>query len=341
MQNNIPLFYGRPSALGQIMTNARGKSNEQVYQELLSSIKEDRKSINSIEKPCAVKYNKAVQDLHDTQQNMLTVDKKDKELLKSMKENEKSLKSTVKEIEKNMKSYFNARSKITNKLVKLREMEETRDKPNLSKTCISYVEKWMKEQLYGIEISFSNKYTKKGIELEDASIEYISKVFGWENVEKNTKKESNAWIKGECDIKIGKKFGADVKNSYSHDTFPLFDEEIPTDGYELQLQGYADLYGFERLRLVYVLMDATEEMIDDEARKEMYKRNLPEVTEELFNEVAQRMTYSHLPDELRVKWWDFERDNDKINSIHVRVEEIRLYIDKYTNFNELYAKLKK
>ena len=45
-------------------------------------------------------------------------------------------------------------------------MTNSRKKGELSKTAQSYLKKCLKEELYDTRITFSNKYTEKGIEME-------------------------------------------------------------------------------------------------------------------------------------------------------------------------------
>lgn len=204
----------------------------------------------------------------------------------------------------------------------------------LSKTAISVVETWMNENLYERKHEFSSKYTEKGNECEDDSIAFASKVYGWGEVKKNTETKVNNWFIGTCDVNMGV-LGVDIKNSWSEKTFPLYQKEIPNKSYIWQLQGYADLFGFELLELVYTLMDAPEWLIEQEARKQQRILRLDDLELELYQEVKRKMTYSNLPDFLRIKKFDFERDFNMINEARNRVELVNDYIENDTDFFEL------
>lgn len=204
----------------------------------------------------------------------------------------------------------------------------------LSKTTIAHVELWMKECLYDRRQKFSNKYTEKGNECEADSIEFASKVYGWGDVKKNEVTKQNEWFIGTCDIDRVK-IGSDVKNSWSENTFPLFATEPPNKDYVWQLQGYADLYGFEKLELIYTLMDAPEWLVEQEARKQQRILRLDDLELELYEEVKRKMTYSDLPDFLRIKKFDFKRDNDMINEARCRVDLINKWIEEETDFYTL------
>ena len=211
--------------------------------------------------------------------------------------------------------------------------EPQRKTDKLSKTCISHVEEWMKEALYDRRQTFSSKYTEKGNECENDSIEFASKYFGWGDVKKNTEKRENEWFIGTCDINRNK-VGGDIKNSWSEKTFPLFQNEVTNKDYIWQLQTYADLYSFDHLELIYTLMDAPEWLIESEARKQQCILRLDDLEAELYGEVKKSMTYSDLPDFLRIKKFDFDTDLDKINQARCRVDLINDWIENDTDFYE-------
>ena len=50
-----------------------------------------------------------------------------------------------------------------------------------SKTCLSYVHSWIKEQpeFYNRRYEFKSKYTEKGNICEDEGIKFAAKYFGW------------------------------------------------------------------------------------------------------------------------------------------------------------------
>lgn len=192
----------------------------------------------------------------------------------------------------------------------------------LGETGLSYLKEWVKEQLYSRERSFYSKYTDKGNSVEQSSIDYVSDFFGWGVVRKNEERFSNKWIEGTPDLILSTTV-EDVKNSWDCFTFPLFDKEPPKDDYEYQLQSYMDITGKSKAGLIYILMDAPEHLIDSEAWNEAKSRGEMEVSLDLHDEVRQRMTYSNLPDDLRIKRFEINRDETIIKKIHDRVDECR------------------
>lgn len=169
----------------------------------------------------------------------------------------------------------------------------------LSETTKSYVYDWLKEQIYGYRKDISgSKYIQKGLMVEDAAIEYA---FG-EHAKKNEEYFEDDFFTGTPDLILGDKI-VDIKSSWSCDTFPLFEQEIPTKGYELQLQVYMHLTGLKNAQLVYVLMNTPEDI-----------------------EWEQPRCYDHLDVKYRIKSYDVEYNPQIIEDIQQRVLNIREFI---------------
>lgn len=200
---------------------------------------------------------------------------------------------------------------------------------NLSKTCLTYVYDWIKSQpeFYGKSVNFSSKYTVKGNLCENDSIKFASDYFGWGEVKKNEAELSNEYFTGTPDIILPKSI-EDIKNSWSQKTFPLFEKEIPIDGYGWQLQGYMALDNKDQAGLVYTLMDAPESIIDKEARNKAYELGLDEVDFDLFEEIREQLSYSQYADDLRIKRFFLDKDQNAIDRAYERVELIRKFIAK-------------
>jgi hypothetical protein len=175
--------------------------------------------------------------------------------------------------------------------------------PELPTGVKTYVQNWLKEQLYGQRIEFSNKYTKKGWDVEDDSINYLG------DYEKNEEYFENDYMCGTPDI-ITDDMIRDVKNSWDYSTFPLFETKLPNKDYFYQLQGYMVLTGKTKGSVDYMLMDTPE---DDS------------------------LTYNHLGRPLRIKSFAVERDNDFMFEVARRVGLCREYIDRILSTDMLEA----
>jgi hypothetical protein len=198
----------------------------------------------------------------------------------------------------------------------------------LSGTCKSYLEEWVKSEVYNRNKEISNKYMDKGNECESDAIEFVSNVLGWDFAVKNEQFYRDEHFTGTPDILIGDSV-EDIKCSWDCFTFPLFDKELPNKKYFYQLQGYMALTGKKTGGINYCLMDASEDLINKECKKRSYSEgNGGKVSAELYDEVRSKMIYSNLPKELRHKRFEVKRDEDVIKLIRERVELCRIYINE-------------
>lgn len=203
-------------------------------------------------------------------------------------------------------------------------------KPELSSGAKTYCQKWLKESI-GMynrrNDKSSNSKTEKGLIVEDHAIDFIAEAFGLGFLLKNEKKEENDYMKGCCDVDVpSHSLIIDNKSSWDYDTFPIFDKKIDNSGYEKQLQGYMELYDRENALLVYTLMDTPENIIKREASSYCYKMGYGELTKEIYDEFVDKMTYSNLPKELRIKKFSIKRDREFIKKVENRVKMCRKYL---------------
>jgi len=193
----------------------------------------------------------------------------------------------------------------------------------LGKTGESYLQQWVKEQLYGRKKIMTNKYVEKGLIMEDESLDYVADNLGYGILVKNEKFFSNEYFTGTPDV-ILKDHIIDVKNSYDCFTFPLFENDIPNKDYIYQAQIYMDLVGLDSYKLIYTLMDTPEHQIEKD-----FKWNNTKQLE--YKEFKKDYIYNSLKPELRIKVFDIKRDEKIINTIKQRVIESREYINKLIN----------
>lgn len=182
-------------------------------------------------------------------------------------------------------------------------MTEPRSKSEtLSQTCISYLEQWVKEQLYNTKKQVNSKYLTKGHEVEIEAIEYYAEVKNLGFVLKNQDYFENEFITGTPDL-ITQFTVYDFKSSWDCFTFPLFETKVDKN-YEAQLQGYMNLTQLKTAKLVYTLQNTPDELQWDEP-----------------------IDYSIYPDYLRIKEFEIEYDPEFIERVKNRVIECRNYIE--------------
>jgi hypothetical protein len=204
-------------------------------------------------------------------------------------------------------------------------MTEPRSKSEvLSQTAKSYIEDLFNELEFGYRKEFSSRYTDKGLEMEDEAIQFASEQFDWDFVVKNTERFTNDYITGEPDINTDNLL-ADIKCSWSLDTYPMFEADLKNKDYYWQLQGYMWLTGKTEAELVYCLMNTPLQIVEDEVRRAHWKAGLIDEDIDLRHEVQTKHNYDNIPSKLRVKRYIIERDEKAIEKIIEKVEIAREY----------------
>ena len=199
----------------------------------------------------------------------------------------------------------------------------------LGKTGETYCKDWLKGQIYNRQRDISNKYTQKGNEVEDNSIDFVCEQLGLGFVLKNEKFFENEFMQGTPDIILQNEI-IDVKNSWDTHTFPLFEDELPNIDYYHQAQVYMDLVGRDNYRVVYVLSDTPLHLIEKEAFYYCKNNGYDELDMEIYNQFIAKMTYSDIPNELKIKVFEIKKDQGIIDKIKLRVIECRNFIKTLT-----------
>ena len=186
----------------------------------------------------------------------------------------------------------------------------------LSQTTISYLQDWKKEQIYGRHKKIESKYLDKGILSENDAIEFISIYYpNLPLLIKNEQYFENEFITGTPDLNLPDEI-IDIKCSWDCFTFPFFDTELPEKNYDWQLQGYFDLTGKSKGRIIYVLLDTPMELVEREIRFNPDKED----------EIIAFHSYGNIPDKYRIKCFNVLRNDQDIEAIKQRVEECRNYL---------------
>lgn len=229
-------------------------------------------------------------------------------------------------------------------------------KVGLSQTAINHLKEIHRENIFCRNKEVGSKYTEKGIQVEEYSISLYTRVYGT-LVLKNKERLTNKYFTGETDNKDKlKKIVRDFKSSWDFSTFPFFESEITNNDYDWQLQGYMDLTGMESGELVYCLVDTPYKQIDDELRRLDWKYNIFTIdgdvrrdSIDLVVETISNLIYSEkglkeycmqstiiekdwfsnfkeIPEELRVKVFKIEKDQNKINAMYNQCELAREFL---------------
>jgi len=201
----------------------------------------------------------------------------------------------------------------------------------LSQTAKSYIHELVLQDKYGIRKEFSSRYTDKGNEVENESINLVNEVLDVGFIYKNEESFENDWITGTPDVNTDEVL-LDVKSSWDGTTFPFFETEIPTKDYFYQLQGYMWLTGKQQSLLCYCLVDTPADMVASEVRRTHYNLNKIEEDLELTKEIESKHLFSHIPKNRRVKVFYVQKDESVIERIKEQVELCREYYNTLINF---------
>lgn len=179
---------------------------------------------------------------------------------------------------------------------------------------------WIKNN-FNREKEINSLPIKKGILNEEQAITMLSLYLN-EMLMKNNKSLENDYITGTCDI-IHDACIYDIKCSY--DLWSFAKASISKD-YFWQLQSYMWLYGYKKAKLVYVLTDAPDSVLEAEVRSAIWKLDANEVDIiEVQKQIMHQLTYEDINLENKIKIFDIDFDEEKIEALKNKIEICRDY----------------
>jgi hypothetical protein len=191
----------------------------------------------------------------------------------------------------------------------------------LGETAKTYCELWKKEQVYNRRKEITSKFLTKGTLQEQDSIDLLNG-YELELYEKNETRYEDDYMVGTPDIVTD--IITDIKTSWDFSTFPLFKKELDKN-YFYQVQGYMNLTGLEKARVVYALVDTPKFLIEQEAKRMVFNQGYD--FDDVYTELLQKMTYPDIPIDKKIKIFQVDRCEETIQKIKDRVIECRIYID--------------
>jgi hypothetical protein len=215
-------------------------------------------------------------------------------------------------------------------------MVEPRSGTGLSESCKTYLTDVFVTARYGRNKDISNRYTNKGLMVEEDSITLYSRAKK-NYFLKNEEKLSNQYVSGTPDLYLGENIHKaeiiiDIKSSWDIFTFFKAKTSPINKLYYWQLQTYMALTGAKSSKLVYCLINTPDPLINDEKRKLMWNMNVISDTDKTFvracEELDMLMTYDDLPIEERYFEIDVPRDDQDILRLYNRVNECRDYMNR-------------
>jgi hypothetical protein len=198
--------------------------------------------------------------------------------------------------------------------IKMNELMLKRDSdPELSKGAKSYIESVVDEYVYQYRDSIDNKYTKKGTDVEDKSIEILNTFF-FTDYKKSETYLQKGHFHGHPDVEDeDEKMILDAKSSWNKKTFPKKPVDCEKAEYEWQGKLYCYMKGWSKFRLAYVLVSTPEGLV-------------PEYEDESLHYV------DNLSLNLRITYVDYILSDEDIKKIERREKAAVKYAEEYYNF---------
>lgn len=194
----------------------------------------------------------------------------------------------------------------------------------LSQTTKNYLQEIFNEEVFGKRNDIYSQFLDKGIQCEEESIHLYERVKST-LVIKNEERKWNDWIIGTPDS-VGSVV-RDFKSSWSLNTFPMFETEIPNKDYYWQLQGYMELWNIPNAELIYCLVDTPDMLIVDEKRRVSWKLGMIELPIEMEAEIDNNMRFQTIPEHLRVKVFEVQQKKEDMELLYSRILEARKYLN--------------
>lgn len=222
-------------------------------------------------------------------------------------------------------------------LVQLNKNQETiakvKDKihiPNLSDTCKTHLCDIYTVVTTGRTSDIKTKYFEKGILMEEDNITLYS-LFTNTYHKKNIVRINNDYLTGEMDIEDEEKI-IDIKTNWNVFTFNRVIARPIKPHYHWQLDGYMWLWDKQKGRLAYCLSNTPEKLIKMEEKRLLYDFI---GTDEDYVAACQELkflhTYDDLPIERRVRVFDVDRDDNRIERVKSRIDECREFLNNIEN----------
>lgn len=206
----------------------------------------------------------------------------------------------------------------------------------LSQTCITFLEEWHFGFKYGRIQDIVTDPMIKGRLVEEASITLLQKYEKNKILyRKNEDHLSNDWATGTPDL-VSKDEVVDIKSAWDFWTFQKAQGPYTKGGnltdYGWQLMVYMWLTGKKKARLAYCLVNTPDYLVEGECMRQKFKFPGIDIdSNEDYLSLCDNIRANHfvddIPEQDRVKTWEVEYDESKIEALKDRVEECRNYIE--------------
>lgn len=226
----------------------------------------------------------------------------------------------------------NAKPLTVKQLEEMESLQEKRDADfKFGLTALSCIRRtWLRNE-FGYEEPLVTDEIVKGIMCEDEAIDLLSTVVPGGYRVKNEQEYEDDHFTGTPDLITGD-IVEDTKCSWSLRTF--IETTKPDPLYYAQGQVYMALTGRSRFRLAHVLVETPQELVLEEKKRLFFKFNCDEENQ-FYQNAAAKVDAMHaavamVPKEMRVRCFEFNRDDSFIATLRQRVELARVVYDQLT-----------
>lgn len=203
-------------------------------------------------------------------------------------------------------------------------MTSGRDRKSMGETAKSYCKEWYISEITGKTKDVKSKYLDRGNAMEDAAIERVAKHYGV-NLIKNDIQLENEYFTGTFDCRTFDRV-IDTKVPFDAFTFPFFENELDPN-YFAQMQCYMHLTGLRKASVCYCLENGSDDQIEKLSWQIAKDAGKDEPDIDDWNEADAQLNYDHLPENLRIKVFEFEYDETFIEEAKQRVIDSRNYLE--------------
>ncbi len=229
------------------------------------------------------------------------------------------------------KSYQKASDAVMKADIKRKELVKYKDVPHLSETCKTHLAEIYTTVTTGRKKILKNKFIEKGLLLEeDAITQYclLNGIF----LKKNKERRNNGFIEGEIDLEE-EDCVTDTKVNWDIFTFDRTVLKL-NKMYMWQCKGYAILWGKQKGKISYNLLNTPEHLI---IREEKILLNDWVGTKEEYEEACKELRFNHtyddLPTERKERSYIVNLEVGDKEKIESRVIECRKFLNNF-NFYE-------
>jgi len=199
-------------------------------------------------------------------------------------------------------------------------MTASRTKDPLSETAKANLrEIWIKEKFNRENYGRVNKFTSKGLEVEQDSLDIVTRIIGKGFLAKNRETLTNNYLIGTPDVVAP--FLLDIKSSWDIWTFAEVEERKAVKDYYWQLFGYAWMLKKKSAKLAYALVNTPEQIKTDE----LYRLNFKIAPEEV-EKAEINYVFDDIPEKKRVKVFNLHFKREEILQVMEKLDAAREYL---------------